>query len=137
MSEFLKYRRDVFPLILALFFMSLGGWLLHLRIHPPGERLFFVVPFGFGLVTTFVLPLLFNHPRTVAWAYLVTMASVAVGTVTMAYFSWEQWGAKGPMPVTFGNLVLRTTFPDIVILATKAPLAHAILRKFRPAGDGR
>ena len=112
-------------------FMSLGGLLLHLRIHPPQDNVFNWIPAAFGLANAFVLPFLFNSPTTVAWAYLFTWATVVTGTVAMAYFSIITWA----MPITIKNVILFSTLADILILLAKVPLAHKILRAYRSEGN--
>jgi hypothetical protein len=124
------FRKEVRDLIWAYFFVSLGGLLLHLRIHPPKENMFNWVPAAFGAVNAFVLPFLFNSPVTVAWAYLFTWTTVVTGTVTMAYFSIITWG----LPVTVKTVMMYSTLPDILILLAKLPLAHRILRVYWPDG---
>ncbi len=121
-------KKEMGAPILALFFVSLGGLLLHIRIHPPSEEAFHWVPVIFGVISTFVLPFLFSNARTVAWAYLINMAAVVVGTITMAAVSIEAWEGA----VTLDGVLLRSTFPDIMVLFAKLPLAHHILRHFRP-----
>jgi len=90
------FKKEIRAPILALFLLSLGGLLIHVKIHPtavtPYNRnllpsAFNWVPIVFGLAGAFVLPLLFNFRRTVAWAYLLNCAAVGVGVVTMAFFS--------------------------------------------------
>jgi hypothetical protein len=124
------FRKEVRDLIWVYFFMSLGGLLLHLRIHPPKDNVFNWIPAIFGAVNAFVLPFLFNSPVTVAWAYLFTWATAATGTVSMAYFSIVTWA----MPVTVKNVIMLSTLPDILILVAKLPLAHKILRFYWPDG---
>ena len=124
------FRKEVRNLIWAYFFVSLGGLLLHLRIHPPKESMFNWVPAAFGAVNAFVLPFLFNTPVTAAWAYLLTWTTVVTGTVTMAYFSIITWG----LPVTVKTVMMYSTLPDILILLAKLPLAHRILRVYWPDG---
>jgi hypothetical protein len=124
------FRKEIRELIWAFFLISLGGLLLHLRIHPPAQSLFNWIPCAFGLVGTFALPVLFNRRETVAYAYLLTWAAVCAGTVGMSYFSITTW--KGPItPVT---VIIRSMLPDIIILCSKVFLAHKILRFHRPAG---
>lgn len=121
-------KKEMGAPILALFFVSLGGLLLHIRIHPPSQEAFHWVPVIFGVISTFVLPFLFSNARTVAWAYLINIAAVAVGTISMAAVSIEAWEGA----VTLHGVLLRSTFPDIMVLFAKLPLAHHILRHFRP-----
>ncbi len=124
------FRREVRELIWVYFFVSLGGLLLHLRVHPPNDNMFNWVPAAFGVANTFVVPFLFNSPTTVAWAYLFAWATVVTGTVAMAYYSIITWA----MPVTIKNVILFSTLADILILLAKLPLAHKILRAPRPEG---
>jgi hypothetical protein len=121
-------KKEMGAPILALFFVSLGGLLLHIRIHPPSEEASHWVPVIFGVISTFVLPFLFSNARTVAWAYLINMAAVVVGTIMMAAVSIEEWEGA----VTLDTVLLRSTFPDIMVLFAKLPLGHYILRHLRP-----
>jgi len=122
------FEKQIRAPILALFLISLGGLLLHLRIHWPPKEVSVWLPAIFGVLTTFVLPFMFNNAKTVAWAYLINLAAVIVGTIAMANFSIENWQG----PVTIKGLVLQTTLADILILWAKLPLAQIILRYWRP-----
>jgi uncharacterized membrane protein len=122
------FKKEVRAPIFALFFISLGGLLLHIRIHPPLEEAFHWVPVGFGVVTAFVLPFLFNSEKTVAWAYLINMAAAIVGTVAMTYVAVGEWQG----PITLKAVLFESTLPDIIVLWAKVPLGHHILRHFRP-----
>lgn len=128
--DVLKFKEEIRLPILALFLISLGGLLLHIRIHPPTGP-WNAVPFVSGLVAAFVLPFLFNQRKTVALAYVINLAAVIVGTAMMAYHSFTHWS---DMPVTIGGILFQTTLADILILGGKLPLAHMILRHFRPKG---
>jgi hypothetical protein len=123
-------RTGVRDLICAFVLISLGGFLLHLRIHPVSVSAFHWVAAAFGAVNTFLLPILFRSPATVAWAYVFTWATVIVGTVGMAYHSVTVW----KLPVTPLNILVSSTFPDILILWAKLLIAHRILRIHRPHG---
>jgi hypothetical protein len=124
------FRKEVRELIWVFFFISLGGLLLHLRIHPPQESLFNWVAAGFAGANTLLLPFLFNKPATAPWAYLFVWATVATGTVAMAYYSFVTW----KLTVTFQTLIMNSTLPDILILLAKVPLAHKILCAYRQEG---
>ena len=126
-------KREIRAPILVLFFLSLGGLLLHIRIHPPDHSVFNWTPVVFGVLGTAVLPWLFNYRRTMPWAYLLNLAAVVVGTVTMAWHTATHWEGA----VTWQAVLLRSTLADIVILLAKLPPAHQILRHFRPAGPGQ
>ena len=122
------FKKEIRGPICALFLLSVGGLLLHIRFHKPTEELSHWIPAIVGLINVFVVPFLFNYARTVAWAYLLTIATVVIGTVTMAHHSWEHWD----LPLTLQNVLLQSTLADIIILCAKLPLAHVILRHFRP-----
>ena len=125
-------KKAVLGPIAALMLMSLGGLLLHYRIHPiagPQGKAFNLIPFIFLLITSFALPVLFYFRRTVPWAYVINVATVVVGTVTMAWHSYNNWS----LPVTVKNVLLFSTLADILILSAKLPLGHMILRHFYPA----
>jgi hypothetical protein len=124
------FRKEIRGFIWAFFLLSLGGLLLHLRIHPPGKSLFNLIPAVFGAVNAFLLPFLFNNRTTAPWAYLITWATVGIGTVGMAYYSIVNWSS----PVTVKTVVLNSTLADILILFVKVFLAHKILRFFWPDG---
>lgn len=118
------FRRELRLHIWAFILLSLGGLLLHTRIHKPLESAFNWLPVVVTLANAVLLPLLFNSRRTVAWGYLLNLLTVGVGTATMAWFSFTHW--KGP--VTPWTLLLNSTLADILILNAKLPLAHLILQ---------
>lgn len=109
-------------LVAGLFFFALGGWLLHLRIHPPAKGADYLIPFISGIVSVFCLPLLFWFRRTVALAYIINGFLVIIGTITMAQFSIVNF--KGP--VTAISIILTTTLADIAILWGKFGIGKAL-----------
>lgn len=109
-------------LIASLFFLALGGWCLHLRIHPPVKDADHLIPFISGILSVFCLPLLFWHKRTVALAYVLNGFLVIIGTVTMAHFSIVHFQG----PVTLANILLMTTLADIAVLWAKFGLGKAL-----------
>ena len=122
------FEKQIRAPILALFLISLGGLLLHLRIHWPPKEVSVWLPAIFGVVATFVLPFMFNSAKTVAWAYLINLAAVIVGTIAMAHFSIENWQGQ----ITLKTVILQSTLADILVLWAKLPLAQIILRYWRP-----
>lgn len=114
----------------AWFLLSLGGLLLHLRIHPVAESIYNWTPAAFGLINTFILPPLFLNPRTAGLALLAAWFTAIVGTTGMAWHSATTWfGPADPWSV-----LLKSTAPDILILWAKLPLAHVLLALARPEG---
>ncbi len=109
-------------LIAGLFSMALGGWLLHLRIHPPTKDTDFLVPFFAGIISIFCLPLLFWFKRTLTLAYIVNGFLVIIGTITMTQFSIVKFNG----PVTAVNIILTTLFADIAILWGRFAIGKAI-----------
>jgi len=115
--------------ILAFVLISVGGLLLHIRWHSPTEELSNWILVGFGALNIVVLPFLFRSAKTVSWAFLLTVLTVIVGTVGMAYHSFEHWGDK---VLNIQNVLLQSTLADIIVLFAKLPIAHLILRHHRP-----
>jgi len=109
-------------LAIAWCLLSLGGLLLHLRIHPVDESIYNWTPAVIGLVNVLVLPPLFLRARTAGFALLAAWFTVIVGTVGMAWHSATNW----TLPFTALNLLLKSTLADILILGAKLPLAHVL-----------
>ncbi len=124
------FKKEIRDLILAFCFLSFGGLILHLRIHPPSESLFFWIPVLLAAVNAFILPFLFNWRKTVASAYLFTWVTMIAGTVGMAVMSIITWNN----PVTVFNIFFKSTFPDIIIMWAKIFIAHRMLRFHWPDG---
>ena len=111
-------------LIAGLFFLALGGWLLHLRIHSPAKDADNYIPFVTGLVSVFFLPVLFWFKRTAALAYILNGFSVIIGTITMAQFSIVHFqGTVSP-----SNILINTTLADTAILWGKFALGFALFK---------
>ena len=81
-------RKEIRGLVWAFFLISLGGLLLHLRIHRPAEKSVEPdsLPFRPGGHFRVAIPVQPSR-ETVAYAYLVTWAAVCAGTVGMSYLS--------------------------------------------------
>lgn len=109
-------------LIAGLFFLALGGWLLHFRIHPLVKDADNLIPLISGILSVFCLPLLFYFRPTVPLAYIINGFLAILGTIIMAQFSITNF--KGPF--TFENIVLLSTFADIAILWGKFSVGKAI-----------
>lgn len=109
-------------LVAGLFFLALGGWLLHLRIHPIAKNVDNVIPLISGIVSVFFLPLLFWFRSTVSSAYIINGFLVIIGTILMAHFSF----ATFQDPLTPANLILKTTLADISILWGKFAVGKSL-----------
>lgn len=109
-------------LIAGLFFLALGGWLLHIRIHSPAEGGGHLIPFISGIISVFCVPILFCFRRTIALAYIINGFSVIIGTIGMAHFSITFF----QIPVTPLNIILNTTLADIAILWGKFFVGKAV-----------
>lgn len=121
-------------LVAGLFFLSLGGWLLHLRIHPPVKNAANVIPFISGIGSVFCLPLLFCFRPTVTLAYISNGFLAIIGTITMAHFSLAHFQGT----ITPAAIILNTTFADIAILWGKFAVGKALfdLEFLRPETAG-
>ncbi len=58
-------------LIAGLFFLALGGWLLHLRIHPLKNDAENIISLISCIVSVFVIPLLFCFRPALNLAYIL------------------------------------------------------------------
>jgi hypothetical protein len=132
-------RKELRLPICAIFLLSLGGWLLHVRIHavsfdaanPSNPALF--VPFLVGILSVVIVPFLLNFRGTFVVGYLINGMSVVVGTLTMGAFSL----AKLSSPVTLKGLVVGTLLADILLLLPKLFLGQIVLYHYHPNGMGR
>ena len=124
-------RKSLFPPILGLILISLGGLLLHLRIHPTSEEASNWIPVIFGVLSIVVVPIMFCSRRTVALAYLINAITIVVGVVAMTWHSVEHWQG----PVTMNAVLLKSTLADNLILLAKWPLAYIILKQMRSKGS--
>lgn len=131
------FKKEIRASIWAIFLLSLGGLMLHLKYHPVDESAFHWLPAIFGGLGVLVLPFLFNSRRTVALAYLINLAAVIAGTIAMAYESWEvvEEMQKQQQAITLEWVVFGSLLKDIIILLAKVPLGHQILRHFRLKGE--
>ena len=109
-------------LVASLFFLALGGWLLHLRIHPLVKDAENIIPLISGVVSVFCLPILFWFGPTVTLAYIINGFLAILGTIIMTQFSIINF--KGPF--TLENIILNSLLADIAILWGKFSLGKAI-----------
>ena len=110
------------PLLVALTTLAIGGFLLHLRIHPFAEHAYGAIPFVSGLLSVLVVPCLFSYRKTLDYGYVLNGMLVILGTITMAHFSIEHW----PRPVSLEALLLKTTLADMLILWAKFFVGKAL-----------
>lgn len=109
-------------LIVALFFLALGGWLFHLQYHEPAKDAENYIPTVAGLISVFITPVLFVFRRTVPFAYLLNGMTTIIGTIAMVHFS-----IKNPPEVwTLKTIFLGTLLADILILWGKFALGKAL-----------
>ncbi len=109
-------------LMVGLVVLSLGGLLLHLRIHPVSDNSSNFLPLVSGILSLIVVPPLFLSKKTIGYGYTLNGFLVILGTIGMAHFSWIRW----PEPATIGSIMLKTTLPDIAVLWTKFFIGKAI-----------
>ena len=114
------YVRTV--LLAALAAVSLGGFLLHTRIHPVAHNPANLIPMLLGLLSVIVIPMLFAFRKTITWGYVLNGFTAVIGTVVMAHFSISHW----PQPVTLPALLLTTLLADILILWGKFFIGKAL-----------
>ncbi len=127
------FKKEIRELIFALVLLSAGGWILHFYRHPIGGNPSHYIPFTLGLLNIFITPVFFNFRKTVIVGYLINGFTVILGSITMAHLSLSGL----PDPLTFSNIIFRTTVADIFILFPKLFIGHVILRHYFPTGVGR
>jgi hypothetical protein len=109
-------------LLAALITLSLGGFLLHVRIHPVSQNPSNFIPLIAGLLSILVIPLLFSFKKTVEYGYVLNGILVIIGTIGMAHFSIVHW----PAPATAGSIIFKTMLIDILILWSKFFVGKAL-----------
>ena len=97
-------------LVLALFFIGLGGGLLHYRVHSIFKHGYAWVPFISAMFSVVILPVMFLFKKTFNWAYILNGFTVIIEVITMVHFSIE----KSPI------------LPDIFMLIAKLYVGRAI-----------
>jgi hypothetical protein len=132
-------KRDIWLPVLAIILLSLGGWLLHVRIHPvsfdpakPANPAFFV-PFVAGILSIVAVPVLLNFRSTFVVGYLINGISVIIGTLAMGRLSLTRL----PSPLTFQGVFTGTLLADIFLLFPKLFLGQMVLHHYHPNGMGR
>ena len=88
-------------LLLALIAISLGGLMLHLRIHPASKNTSNFLPLLSGILSVIIVPLLFSSKKTISYGYTLNGFLVIVGTIAMAHFSIMNW----PQPASLESIV--------------------------------
>jgi hypothetical protein len=101
-------------LMAALVALALGGFLLHIRIHPVADNPSNIVAIIAGILSIIVVPLLFSYKNTIHYGYVLNGMLAIIGTVVMVHFSLAHW----PAPATAASILTKTLLADILILWT-------------------
>jgi len=109
-------------LLVGLVTLSIGGILLHSRIHPIKTNYSNLVPAISCILSILVVPTLFCFRKTIAYGYVLNGFLVIVGTITMAHFSIAHW----PNPLTLQAIFMNTLLADILILWGKFFIGKSI-----------
>jgi len=119
-------------LIVALVFIGIGGFLLHLRIHSPmfeGHlRWQNLIPAIGDLATVFVVTMLFMNKGTADIAYLLNGLFVLIGILLMSHFSIVH-AIPGK---SFAQNFLSSTFCDSLVLFGKFYVGKEIFEQYYP-----
>ncbi|MGD0274790.1 MAG: hypothetical protein ABSB79_01865 [Syntrophales bacterium] len=109
-------------LLCSLFFLGLGGLMLHSRIHSLGTLPGNAIPFVSGVLSVSIIPLLFYYRKTVAFGYLLNGMTVIIGTIGMALFS-----LKNPPEIwTLQTILFKTLLADMILLWGKFAVGKAL-----------
>jgi hypothetical protein len=117
------FKKEINAAIWGLFLISLGGLLIHIKIHLVSVTAFNWIPVIFGIISTIFIPVMFNYQKTWRWAYLFNWAAVITGAVTMAY--WSLTAQK--LSLSFYDIFVKSTFADIVVLMSKLSFGQIIM----------
>jgi hypothetical protein len=109
-------------LLFGLVALSVGGFLLHVRIHPVAKNPANIVPVVLGVLGVVIVPLLFLSRKLVSYGYVINGMEAIIGTVVMAHYSIAHW----PAPVTPAAMILQTLLADILVLWSKFFLGKAL-----------
>ncbi|MDD5170237.1 MAG: hypothetical protein PHN75_15580 [Syntrophales bacterium] len=109
-------------LIFSLCCISLGGLMLHFRIHPPGELPGNIIPTAAGLISILIIIPLFCFRRTAAYAYVLNGMIVIIGTIGMFHFSLRHL----PPVLTFQAIIFKSLLADIIVLWGKFAVGKAL-----------
>ena len=120
--------RSVKILILVHIAITLVGLAAHMKLHPVTKSLFYWWAAPANVFSLLVIPVLYARPATVAWGFLLNAMAVAIGTITMSYYSLLTFEA----PFTLRWLATESTLPKIFFLWGKLPVAYFILVGMRP-----
>lgn len=99
-------------LVGGLAVVSLGGWLLHLRVHPISTDATHWIPFITGLISIVILPTMFLSRKTLPYAYILNGMFVIIGSITMAHVSIPKLEGN----LSFESIFIGTLLADIAIL---------------------
>jgi hypothetical protein len=127
------FKKEIEKQIFSLIFLSVSGWLIHLSRHPISDEPSNLVPFIFGILAIFFVPMLLNYKKTYLIGYLINGFSVIIGTVVMATLSISHLS----VPVSVSDILFRTLLGSILILMPKLFIGQMILRHYHPTGLGR
>jgi hypothetical protein len=109
-------------LLSALVTISLGGFLLHLRVHPVSQNFSNIIAVISGVVSIVAVPLLLSFKKTIHYGYVLNGFLAIVGTIVMAQFAIVHW----PEPATLETIILKTTLADIIIVWSKFFIGKAL-----------
>jgi len=109
-------------LIVSIIVLSLGGLMLHVRIHPIQVNKANIIPLICGALSIFAVPVLFSFKKTVQYGYVLNGMLAIIGTVIMTHYSI----ANLPRPVTFEAIFFETLLASILMLWTAFFVGKAI-----------
>jgi hypothetical protein len=120
-------------LVFSLFCLSLGGLMLHYRIHPPGDLPGNIIPTVAGIFSILIILPLFCFRRTIAYGYVLNGMIVIIGTIGMLHFSLKHL----PPVLTLQAVIFKSLLADIIVLWGKFAVAKALfeLDLFRKEED--
>ncbi len=121
-------ERSVKMLLIIHIGISLGGLLIHMKLHPVLESLYYLWASPVNVFSILVIPLLLARPSTAGWGFMLNSGTILIGTIGMSYFTLLNL----EKPVTLYWLFTESPLMGIPVLWVKLPVAWLILIKVRP-----
>jgi len=109
-------------LLFALVFVSLGGFMIHLRIHPPNATTANLIPFIAGIIGILIVPAMFLANTTKAFAYVVNGMLAIIGIITMGYFSIKHLPANPSIAALLTGTLLADIFICFNVFLIASPI---------------
>jgi hypothetical protein len=102
-------------LVIGLFLLSLGGVLIHYKVHDPSNFAFGYVPLFSGLISVLVIPLMFTFKRTLHFAHILNSLAAIIGIITMTHFSIAKAPLHADIAITIAKFLIGRAIFELAV----------------------